>query len=101
MPLNFVGNTQFVENNLDKKRTEIPAIRTTNGTYSWKDIRLRILQFAPVSGAIDDVFIPRSRHLPDWESVDTQPDTSLYDDDASTQAATSFALLLSLFLTSR
>ena len=32
-PLRFAGNSQFIEDNLSKKRTEIPAIRTTNGTF--------------------------------------------------------------------
>ena len=32
-PLRFAGNSQFIEENLSKKRTEIPAIRTTNGTF--------------------------------------------------------------------
>ena len=32
-PLDFLGNTQFIEDNLSAKRTEIAAIRTTNGTF--------------------------------------------------------------------
>lgn len=33
LPLKFAGNTQFIEDNLSGKRTEIKAVQTTNGTF--------------------------------------------------------------------